>query len=229
MPETAIPAHPGAAAPVRVLWLPGAYHSHRDFIDAGFAEAVRSRGLDIDLVFVDLAMNHVGDRSLIGRLRSGHVAAARAAGRRLWLCGISLGGLFALDYADSHPGELDGLCLLAPYLGNRMLSAEIAASGGLAAWRPGELAEGDTERRIWRYVQARGQPWGAGGGSARGAATRLHFAYGRDDRFAAAHSLMAAALPADCVDVIDGGHEWSTWRRLWERFLDLRMNAGSRA
>ena len=209
-----------------MLWLPGAYHSHRDFLDAGFADAVRSRGLDIDLVFIDLEMDHIGDRGLIGRLRSAHVAAARAAGLELWLCGISLGGLFALDYADSHPGELDGLCLLAPYLGNRVLTGEIAASPGLAGWRPGELAEGDVERRIWRCIQERCAS-GRAGHAPPGApaAEMLHLGYGRDDRFAAAHALMAAALPPECIDVIDGGHEWVTWRRLWERFLDSRMNA----
>ena len=30
----------------------------------------------------------------------------------------------------SHPGEIDGLCLLAPYLGNRMLTTEIAQIAG---------------------------------------------------------------------------------------------------
>jgi hypothetical protein len=34
---------------------------------------------------------------------------------------------------------------------------------------------------------------------------------------------LAAALPADSVDVIDGGHEWSAWARLWENFLDSRF------
>jgi pimeloyl-ACP methyl ester carboxylesterase len=224
-----------------MLWLPGAYHSHRDFLEAGYAEPVRALGLDIDLVFIDLAMDHLGDRSLIGWLRAGHVAAARAAGVELWLCGISLGGLFALDYAASHPGEVDGLCLLAPYLGNRMLTAEIAARGGLGGWRPGELAESDVERRIWRYVKGRRSPGtstpppresaqpGEREPSDRGGAEALHLGYGRDDRFSPSHSLLAAALPPDCVDVIDGGHEWGTWRRLWGRFLERRTNAhGSR-
>jgi pimeloyl-ACP methyl ester carboxylesterase len=192
-----------------MVWLPGAYHAARDFLAAGFAEAVHARQIALDLEFVDMELAHVGDRSALQRLRSDIVLPARAAGVSIWLGGISLGGLFALDYAASHPDELDGLCLLAPYLGNRMLTAEIVEAPGLAAWQPGELAETDEERRIWRYIKSR-----------RGDSRPLYLGFGRGDRFAAAHELLAATLPAGSVDVLAGGHEWSTWSRLWENFLD---------
>jgi len=207
-----VPALSTAVAPTRMVWLPGAYHAARDFLTAGFAEAVRLRRIALDLIFVDMDMAHVGDRSALQRLRSDIVLPARAAGVSIWLGGISLGGLFALDYAASHPGELDGLCLLAPYLGNRMLIAEIANAQGLARWQPGELAETDEERRIWRYIKNR-----------HADSRPLYLGFGREDRFAAAHELLAATLPADSVEVIAGGHEWSTWVRLWENFLDSRF------
>ena len=149
---------------------------------------------------------------------------ARAAGVSLWLGGISLGGLIALSYAAAYPDELDGLCLLAPYLGSRMLTGEIARAPGLAEWQPGELAETDEERRIWRYIKT------------RSAASRpLYLGYGMGDRFAAAHELLAATLPADSVAVVDGGHEWQARRSVWDRFLerwpalDQRPAAGSAA
>jgi pimeloyl-ACP methyl ester carboxylesterase len=195
-----------------MVWLPGAYHGAQDFLAAGFPEAVRTRRIGLDLSFVDLELAHVGDRSVLQRLRSDVVLPARAAGVSIWMGGISLGGLFALNYAASYPDELDGLCLLAPYLGNRTLSAEIAAAGGLAAWQPGELAETDEERRIWHYIKSR-----------RSHSRPLYLGFGQADRFAAAHALLAAALPADSVDVIAGGHEWPTWFRLWENFLDSRF------
>jgi pimeloyl-ACP methyl ester carboxylesterase len=207
-----VPALSTAAASTRMVWLPGAYHGAQDFLAAGFAEAVRTRRIALDLDFVDLELAHVADRSALQRLRSDLVLPARAAGASVWLGGISLGGLFALSYAASYPGELDGLCLLAPYLGNRMLTAEIAAARGLAAWQPGELAETDEERRIWRYIKGR-----------RAHSRPLYLGFGQGDRFAAAHALLAATLPADSVDVIAGGHEWSTWSRLWENFLDSRF------
>lgn len=195
-----------------MVWLPGAYHAARDFVAFGFPEAARRRRAAVDLLFLDLELAHVGDRSVVRKLRDEVVLPARAAGVSLWLGGISLGGLIALSYAAAYPDELDGLCLLAPYLGNRMLTGEIARAPGLAAWQPGELAETDEERRIWRYIKT------------RSAASRpLYLGYGKGDRFAAAHELLAATLPADSVDVVDGGHEWLTWGRLWENFLDWRV------
>jgi pimeloyl-ACP methyl ester carboxylesterase len=195
-----------------MVWLPGAYHAAQDFVTAGFAQAVRARQLSLDLVFIDMELEHVGDRGALRKLRSDIVSPARAAGISIWLGGISLGGMFALNYAASHPDEVDGLCLLAPYLGNRMLTNEIAVAPGLAAWQPGELAEADEERRLWSYVKNRhaGSP-------------PLYLGFGREDRFSAAHELLAATLPADSVDVIPGGHEWPIWFSLWENFLDSRF------
>jgi enterochelin esterase-like enzyme len=191
-----------------MIWLPGAYHSAQDFLDEGFARAAAQRRVPLDLLFVDLEMQHLDDRDAFQRLRSEIVLPARDSGAAVWLAGISLGGLVALDYASSHSGELDGLCLLAPYLGNRMLINEIAATSGLAGWEPGELAESDAERRIWRYIKTRVD------------LAKLFLGYGRDDRFSAAHDMLAAALPADWVEVVAGGHEWGTWLNLWENFLD---------
>jgi pimeloyl-ACP methyl ester carboxylesterase len=208
----AMPAVSTANASTCMVWLPGAYHAAQDFVTAGFAQAVRARQLSLDLVFIDMQLEHVGDRSALQKLRSDIVSPARAAGISIWLGGISLGGMFALNYAASHPDELDGLCLLAPYLGNRILTDEIARARGLAAWQPGELAEADEERRLWRYVKNRhaGSP-------------PLYLGFGREDRFSAAHELLAATLPADSVDVIPGGHEWPIWSSLWENFLDSRF------
>jgi pimeloyl-ACP methyl ester carboxylesterase len=212
MRSISVPALATSVAPTRMVWLPGAYHAAQDFLAAGFAQAVRTRRAAVDLIFVDLELAHVGDRSALPRLRTDIVLPARAAGVSIWLGGISLGGLFALDYAASYPDELDGLCLLAPYLGNRILTAEIAAAPGLATWDPGELAQIDEERRIWRHIK-----------SLRADSPPLYLGFGRADRFAEAHQLLAAALPADSVDVVDGAHEWSTWSRLWENFLDSRF------
>lgn len=198
----------GVRAPTQMIWLPGAYHSAQDFVDEGFARAAEQRRVPLDLHFVDLEMRHLDDRNVFKRLRSEMVLPARNSGAAVWLAGISLGGLVALDYASSHSGELDGLCLLAPYLGNRMLVNEIAAASGPAGWEPGELAESDVERRIWRYIKTRVD------------SAKLFLGYGRDDRFSAAHDMLAAALSADWVEVVAGGHSWGTWLNLWESFLD---------
>lgn len=196
-----------------MVCLPGAYHAPEDFLTAGFHTRATQRAIPLDLVFVDAELKHLGDRGFRDELQREVLQPARASGHRsIWLLGISLGGFMALDYAATHPGELAGLCLLAPYLGNRMVTGEIARASGLRAWQPGELAEFDEERRIWRFIQ--GQP----------ADSRwIHLGFGRDDRFADALRLMAEALPESAVNEVPGGHDWATWTVLWENFLDLRF------
>jgi enterochelin esterase-like enzyme len=203
--------HP-AVADTRMIWLPGAYDTAQDFQKAGFSAAVARRQAAIDLVYVDVDLLHLSDRTVLQQLRAEAILPAREAGVKCWLAGISLGGLLALDYAATYPQDAFGLCLFAPYLGNRMLTAEIRQAPGLAAWEPGELAETDEERRIWRYIKKR--PLNSG---------PMYLGFGSADRFADSHRLLAASLPEDCVDVVPGGHDWPTWTALWENFFDSRF------
>jgi pimeloyl-ACP methyl ester carboxylesterase len=214
------PVEAGAVAPTRVLLLPAAYTTPEDLVGEGFVKAARERALPLDLVFVELKLQQLTDRTILRRLRHEVVLPARALGcRSLWLGGISLGGFVALAYAERYPREIDGLCLLAPYLGNHIVTGEIQRANGVAEWTPGELADDDDERRIWRFIKERGA-WPA----------PIHLGFGRDDRFAESQRLMATALTPESVDTVPGGHEWPTWRHLWENFLDTRFVAtGARA
>lgn len=213
------PVENGLVAPTRVLLLPAAYTALEDFAHEGFVRAARERALPVDLVFVELKLQHLTDRTILRRLRHEIVLPARALGcRSVWLGGISLGGFVALAYAERYPQEIDGLCLFAPYLGNHIVVGEIERANGVAGWTPGELADDDDERRIWSFIkQQRSRP------------SQLHLGFGSDDRFAQSHRLMAAALAPQNVDVVPGGHEWPAWRRLWENFLDARFSARSAA
>jgi pimeloyl-ACP methyl ester carboxylesterase len=202
-----------AAAPAtRIVLLPGAYHALGEFIAAGFDQALRERELAVELILAAPELAHLNDRSWLSQLRTEVIAPARArGGGELWLGGISLGGYMALRFAAEGADELDGLCLLAPYLGSRIVAAEIAAHGNLASWEPGALADDDDDRRIWRLVQRLPTML---------AAPRVFLGYGREDRFADTQRLLSGALPAACTSVIPGGHDWPVWRALWDRFLD---------
>ena len=209
------PAETGSVAPTRVLLLPAAYTEPEDFQREGFGTAARDRALRLDLVFVELKLQHLTDRTILRRLRHEVVLPARAVGcTSLWLGGISLGGFVALAYAERYPHEIDGLCLFAPYLGNHIITGEIERAHGVHEWTPGELADDDDERRIWRFIKEQ-----------RDRTAPLHLGFGREDRFAPSHRLAAAALAPESVDIVPGGHEWPAWRRLWENFLDARFAA----
>jgi pimeloyl-ACP methyl ester carboxylesterase len=210
--ELLAPARSGQVSSRRMLLLPPAYSRPEDFLREGFADAVRARGLDLDLVLVELRFRSVSDRSVLTHLEE-LIATARAAGcTQVSLAGISLGAYIALACAERGAQAPDGLCLFAPYLGSHIVTQEIECAGGVAAWEPGDLAEDDEERRIWRFIKTHTH-----------GAPPIHLGLGREDRFGARHRLLAAALPAERVDVVPGGHEWPVWRTLWERFLDARF------
>ncbi|MBS0377922.1 MAG: hypothetical protein JSS29_05495 [Proteobacteria bacterium] len=198
-------------APLEVILLPAAGTGPDDFVQAGFAAAARERGLAVDLTFAPLEFAHVTDRSAVERVLGEFVHPARARGSAVWLGGISLGGYVALCCAERDPGPLAGLCLFAPYLGSFLVTSEIARTG-LAGWTCAPQAgEDDEERRIWRFLRdRRGSP-------------PLHLGLGREDRFGERHRLLASALPAHELDTVPGGHDWPTWRRLWDNFLDARL------
>jgi pimeloyl-ACP methyl ester carboxylesterase len=207
------PAKPGVTASTRVLFLPAAYTGPEDFVGAGFVAAARRRELPLDLVFAELNLQHLTDRTILRRIRHELVLPARAVGcQSIWLCGISLGGFIGLSFAERYTSEIDGLCLLAPYLGNHMVIGEIERANGIESWQPGELAADDDERRVWRFIQSRPSQ-----------RVSVHLGYGREDRFANSHRLMATALATEDTRVIPGGHEWPVWSQLWEDFLDRQF------
>ena len=193
-----------------MLLLPGANESSAGFARAGFHDAVRERRLDIELDCCDLEFKHLTDRTMLERLHDGPLAAARASGcDPVWLAGVSLGGFMALAYAARYPAELNGLCLIAPYLGSRILTREISRAGGLAAWNPGEADAADEDRQLWRFIKLRRNP-----------GPMFYLGHGSDDRVADSHRLLAESLPAESVDVVHGAHDWPAWRQVWNHFLD---------
>ena len=48
---------------------------------------------------------------------------------------------------------------------------------------------------------------------------KLYLGYGIRDRFATTNALLGARLPATHVRSLPGGHDWRTWKRLWDAFV----------
>lgn len=219
LPRSAVvpmPVHRDASAcgptDTLIVLLPGRGMLLGELSTEGFIDTFRAAGLRADLVRADAHMGYYKDRSVVDRLRADVIDPARAQGyRHIWLAGISLGGLGALLYTDEHPDEIDGLLLIAPYLGEPQTAADVAAQGGVERWRPPAQTDDAIGVRAWtclkRYV---------GPSAAR---APLYLAFGVDDRLAPTHRVLAPALPPQHVLTVAGGHDWPAWRPLWQRLL----------
>lgn len=208
---------------VLLVMLPGVGIQAGEFAAHGLVAAVHERGLPVDIVAARPDLDHYLDRSVAKLLHDAVIEPELARGyTRLWLLGISLGGMGALLYASAYAARVDGLVLLAPFIGTQGTVSEIAAAGGLASWSPKDSAATASERQILDWLQHR-----LALSSERPA---LYLGYGRSDRFSLGHRMLAEQMPKECVVTAEGGHDWPTWATLWRRVLDTGpfvMHCGS--
>jgi pimeloyl-ACP methyl ester carboxylesterase len=184
-----------------VVFLPGRGDRPQDLVKADLAESLHKAGADVDCVIVDAHLGYYLNHSVIDRLYEEVLLPARRAGyRRITLVGFSLGAVGSLFALRDHPQYVDHVVLLGPFAGEdgRVLSA--VASGKSVA----KLPDGpEFERELWRFVQS---PTHAG---------KVWMGAGTSDRLGRGQRLLAEHLPTGHVRFIRGGHDWSTWRRLW--------------
>lgn len=196
-----------------MVFLPGLGDFAEDYESQGFIEAVRQSRPGIDMIVVDMHFGYYLRRAVLERLRKDVILPAKAQGYdKIWLVGISLGGLGAILYAVEHSEDIVGLVLLAPFLGeDAIMIREIAGAGGVTMWQPGEVAEDDYQGKLWRWVRRHALE--------RPESPIIYLGYGDLDNFELANRLFGQALPKEHVFVTSGGHDWRTWKRLWETFL----------
>jgi hypothetical protein len=219
-----------AAAPqasgALVVMLPGAQGQPQDFVRLGFVDALQRASPSASAVLVDCPMEHFGDASVAERLAEGVLPQARQRGyTQVWLLGISLGGLAALAVGakGAHGGcPLAGIVALSPYLGLRSLLAEIDAAGGPQAWArlPSALEKAGDATDLARDAWA----WMAG----RPTSPPTYLGYGHKDRFERSQVALAALLPADRVNRVEGGHDWPVYQTLWAQWLARGLLPNSR-
>lgn len=195
-----------------VVLLPGRRDIPEDFARAGFGELAERAGSHARIVAVDAHLGYYVRRTVLARLREDVIGPARAQGvDTVWLAGVSLGGTGSILYSIEHPEEVDGIVILAPFLGDRKMEEEIAKAG-LRGWTPpATLDPSDFQRRMWAWLKRyESGPEGK---------MPVYLGWGTRDRFARIDGLLGEVLPPGRVFTADGGHDWLTWRRLWESFL----------
>ncbi len=193
--------------------LPGVGIEASDFAGRGFVASVHERGLPVDIVAADLELDLYLDDAVAAEIHRSIIEPAQKRGyTRIWFLAISLGGMGALLYAGSKMANVEGLILLAPFLGTRGTIAEVARAGGLAAWSAGSSMTTPAERRLLLWLKEFS--------SKPEASPELYLGYGLRDRFAPGHATLADLLPRNRVVTADGGHDWETWAKLWRAILD---------
>jgi pimeloyl-ACP methyl ester carboxylesterase len=217
VPMTAqVDAVEGGGARCLIVFLPGYGDQGDTFRKEGFVDLVRRARLSADVIAADATFPYYVGGTFVERLETDLIAPARRRGyARTWLIGASMGGFGALLYSAQRPAQVDGVLALAPYLGDQAMLGQIRDAGGLARWQAPPAAEPNADNfqpQIWRWLKevlVEGRPGPA-----------LWLGWGTRDRLRDAAGLMAAAMPPERVLNAPGGHDWRTWRRLMEQFLE---------
>jgi len=193
------------------------FDGHECFEKEGFVEAVRKRGLPYDMVAPNAHFGYYDDRSLIVRLKEDVILPAKAMHyEKIWLVGTSMGGLGAILYLKEHEKDINGVLLLGPFLGDRLIVDEIYAAGGIDQWKPGDYdEEKDWQRMLWsclkEYVRnGNDHP-------------PIYLGIGTKDLYYRAQKLLASSLSPGHVIEVSGKHRFSTFKRIWDIFLDRQI------
>ncbi len=195
------------------VFLRGIGGSHYSFEEQGLVAEVWARGLPFDMVAPNAHFGYYGDRNLITRLKEDVIDPARARGyKKIWLVGVSMGGLGSLLYLMERPEDIAGVYLISPYLGTQSFLEEIEFAGGVRQWDPGHYkAEEDWQRMLWHWMKTT---------IADNPDKIVYLGYGSDDPYKIGQQLLATMLPPNRVYAIDGGHDFQTLKALWKIFLE---------
>jgi hypothetical protein len=195
-----------------LVLLPGAYDTPQDYVDQMFVKEVRSRNIYADIQIVDAHIGYYTNAQIVKRLEEEVVAPAKSkAYEKIWFIGISLGGYGSLLYSMNYPTALEGVFLMAPYMGVKEVPMDVHNQGGLKTWVNRNDATADLS--LWQWLKGYARP--------SSDMPKLYLGFGDNDRFAKPNGLLADVLPKTRSMIIPGGHDWKTWHQLWAQFLDV--------
>ncbi len=186
-----------------LVLLPGVAANTKTLVREGIVEEVRAAGFTGDVYAADLHFGYYLGHAVPDRLEADVLGPLRGRYDRVWMIGISLGGMGALMAASQSPADLDGVIVLAPWHGRPGLAGRIARAGGIEAWQPPE--EPHWDEAVWAWWKSHdareGRPWVVTG-------------FGWDDHVNGVPQVLVDRLPADRVHAVSGGHTWDNWRLL---------------
>jgi pimeloyl-ACP methyl ester carboxylesterase len=201
------------------VFLPGRRDRACDFVRRGFVALAQSRVPYLDCVAVDATIGYYLDGSLADRVQREVIEPAHGRGyREIWIVGVSMGGLGAFFHERAYPGQVTGLILLAPFVGDdRRLFAEIDEAGGALLWAStlpaaaAQKSKKDYQRELWRFL----------GGLQNRALSQFQIwiACGDGDRLLPGIERLKSIIPEERLIRLSGGHTWEVWTAGFSKIL----------
>ena len=199
--------HYEAANTTLVVLLHGLGGGAANFQTYGTVEQIRSCRPAANIFAANSHFGYYREFNLSERLYVDIIQPARSAGiNQIWFLGVSLGGMGTLGYHSEHPEDIEGIILMAPYLGEwDELEAYIENPlNNDASSEPSMV-------KVWRNLD-----------SSKSLQAMLTVAYGEDDSMNRQHRWLTSLLAEDRVITTPGGHRWTAWKKLWPKALQRR-------
>ena len=206
-----------------IVLLPGFGDGPQQYVDYGFVETVRQANPAFDVIAANAHFGYYRNYSVVDRLHQDIIAPLHPRYDEIWLVGISMGGFGAAAYSMTYPDLVDGMILLAPFMGSAEVVEDVMAAGSLGQWVPPQLAaiEDDKERRfyeLWRFFQ--------GYVETPERKPRLYLGFGDRDHLGGPNSLVADVLSAEHSLILPGGHKWAVWQPLFAELTKRAIGNG---
>ena len=203
-----------------LIMFPGINSSGSDFIDFGFIEPFQEKYNNVDIILVDTRLAYVEAGNISERIQNEIIVPAYAKGYdNIWLVGVSLGGFSSLLYNRDFAENVNGIVLIAPYLGDLYSVSDLIDHPSPKKWSLDNKNSTDRSIRFWRYLLTLTKP-----NKDNELKTDLFIAYGDKDRSSQLHQLLASQIKKENVYINeDGGHNWISWKPLWINMLDHKV------
>ncbi len=202
-----------------IVLMPGFGDGPQHYVEHGFVDAVHTVNPAFDVIAVNAHFGYYRNYSLVDRLHQDIIEPLRSRYDEIWLVGISMGGFGAAAYTMAHPDIIDGMILLAPFMGSAEVVEEVMSAGTLGQWIPPDLGsiEAGMDRRyyeLWKFYQ----------GYVKSPQRKpgLYLGFGDQDHLRGPNAFVAEVLKPEQSLVLAGGHKWVVWKPL---FVELASRA----
>ena len=179
----------------------------------GFLDEVWERDFEASMEVLDVKPSlYLGSR-IVELVKTEVIEPAKAEGyKEIYLIGISLGGHGALLYATTHPEDIDGIVVLAPFISGDLVSEAIEEAGGLDTWEDCPFLGWEYACNVWKSLQVYV--------SDSENQKKIVLGFGREVKFVDQFRVRADVLLPEQVFTVPGGPDWETGKNLVVKTAD---------